>query len=383
MKYFRNIIRILLGLTFMFSGFVKGIDPLGSTYKFIDYFTAFGTEWANTLAFALAIILSIAEFAIGAALLMNFRTRLFSWLALIFMGFFLILTLYSALENPVSDCGCFGDAIILSNWNTFYKNIVLTAMAVFIVIVRTRFRNKTEFVFQNLSFAFILLVFISLQLHSYYHLPICDFRPYKIGNNIPELMIIPENAPTDEYKTEFIYRNIKSGKEKTFNEKNYPWQDTLNWEFVDATSVLVKKGYTPPIHDFSIENEYGEDISDFYLNDDEYTFILVSYNLSKANYRNRINKLADDAIDEGMYFIGLTSSTSQQIEKFAKKNDHTFDFYACDEITLKTIIRSNPGLVLTRKGIILDKWHRNDIPKFDKIDFDEYDKKFRKFSKNK
>ncbi|MDA3880457.1 MAG: DoxX family protein [Prolixibacteraceae bacterium] len=369
MKFVREAARILLGLTFVFSGFVKGVDPLGSTYKFVDYFTALGTSWANSLALILAILLSITEFGIGAALLFNYRMKIFSWLALIFMGFFLPLTLWIAIKNPVSDCGCFGDAIILSNWDTFYKNIVLTLLAVFIFIQRYQYRNRYNRSFQNGYFAAIMLAFLFIQYYSYNHLPIFDFRPYKIGNSISEGMEMPEDAPADEYKTEFIYKNKQTGTEKKFNEENYPWQDTLTWEYVSANSILVKEGYHPPIHDFTIENSYGKDVKDFYLHDEHYTFMLISEDLEKASTRKqeKINEFATKAMNEGMNFICLTASTANQIEAFIEEHNPPYEFFFCDEITLKTIVRSNPGLMLTQEGTILNKWHWRDFPKFEKV----------------
>lgn len=371
MRALREISRILVGLTFVFSGFVKGLDPLGSTYKFTDYFQAFGTEWANQLALALAIVLSLAEFGIGIALVFNYRMKIFSWLAALFMAVFLPLTLWIAIKNPVTDCGCFGDALVISNWDTFYKNVVLSVLAIVIVTGRNRYKNNINIRIQN---AYFLLVFAAMgyiQMHSYNHLPIVDFRPYKIDTNILEGMEIPEGAPMDEYKTEFIYKNKNTGEDKEFDESNYPWQDTENWEYVDSKSILVKEGYHPPIHDFSIENMYGEDVKDFYLYDPNSTFILVAYNLEKSNTKEqeKINALAQQIMDEGMNFICLTSSTEDIVSGFIEQYDAPYEFFSCDEITLKTIIRSNPGLLQTQEGTILEKWHWKDLPDFDEVKF--------------
>jgi uncharacterized membrane protein YphA (DoxX/SURF4 family) len=370
MKILRNAARILLGITFVFSGFVKGVDPLGTTYKIIDYFTAFGTGWANSLAFSLSVLQALAEFGVGVALIVNYRMKISSWLALIFMAFFTPLTLWIAIENPVTDCGCFGDAIMLSNWETFYKNIILSILSIFVFVQRYNYRNRYNKSFQNGYFAAIMLVFIAIQFYSYNHLPVIDFRPYKVGNNIQEGMKIPENAPVDIYKTEFIYKNKNTGKEKKFNEENYPWQDTTNWEYVSSESILVEEGYHPPIHDFTIENSYGEDVKDFYLYDPNYTFMLISCNLEKAKTRKqkRIKEFAQKALDKGMNFICLTASTPEQIEVFKEEHNPPYEFFFCDEITLKTMIRSNPGLILTHEGTILDKWHWKDIPKFEKVE---------------
>lgn len=369
MKIIREIARILIGITFTFSGFVKAVDPLGSTYKFTDYFNAMGTEWATKFAFMLAILMSAAEFGIGIALLLNYRVKIFSWLALFFMAYFLPFTLWVALKNPVTDCGCFGDALVISNWETFYKNIVLSVLAIIVLLQRSKYVNNYNIHFQNGYFIFFILIIGFVQHRSYNHLPLIDFRPYKIGANIIEGMEMPADAPTDVYKTEFIYRDKNTGKEEKFTEKDYPWQDTINWQFVDSKSILVKEGYHPPIHDFTMENSYGEDVSDFYLNDENYTFILVTKNLTEASTRkqDKINELADEVLSSGMNFVCLTASNEDEIEQFKEENNPPYEFLVCDEITLKTIIRSNPGLVLTRKGTVLDKWHWKDIPNYEQL----------------
>lgn len=371
MKVIKEILRVFLGVTFVFSGFVKGIDPLGSTYKFTDYFTAFGTDWANNLAFTLAVLLSVAEFGIGIALVFNYRMKFFSWLSLIFMCFFLPLSLWIAIANPVTDCGCFGDALVITNWETFYKNVVLLIMAVVVFLYRNHFSNNYNIHFQNAYYLFFLLIFGFLQHNSYHHLPLIDFRPYKIGNNIIEGMEIPADAPHDEYKTEFIYKDKNSGEEKLFDESNYPWQDTENWEYVDSKSILIKQGYVPPIKDFIMINQDGDDVSDFYLYDPQPTFILVSYSLEKASKRKqeKINNLANSVINQGMNFICLTASTPTQIAEFKELHQAPYEFFFCDEITLKTIVRANPGLILIQEGTILNKWHWKDIPRYEKLKF--------------
>jgi uncharacterized membrane protein YphA (DoxX/SURF4 family) len=369
MKIIREIIRILLGATFVFSGFVKGIDPLGSAYKFTDYFTAFGTDWAATFSLALSIVLALAEFGVGVALLLNYRVKIFSWLCLLFMAFFLPVTFWIALKNPVSDCGCFGDAIVISNWETFYKNIVLLAFAIVVFISRAKYKNSYNVHFQNGYFIFFILLLGYVQFHGLNHLPIIDFRPYKIGKNINEGMKMPDGVPQDVFKNEFIYKNKQTGIEQKFDETNYPWQDTINWQYVAMESKLIKKGYHPPIHDFTIENSSGDDVADFFLHDENYTLMLVAYNLDKSNKRRqtKINELADQAIKNGWNFICLTSSTSEDIVQFEVLFNPPYEFFNCDEITLKTIIRSNPGLMLTKEGNILNKWHWRDIPKFDDL----------------
>lgn len=362
MRLIRIISRIFIGLIFVFSGFVKAIDPMGSTYKFIDYFEAFHLSFLNFITFPLAILLSTGELVIGINLLLGVRMRLTSYALLIFMSFFTVLTLILAIYNPVSDCGCFGDAIILTNWQTFWKNIVIL-LPTFIVFFS---RNKyipfyPENVEWRMTFAF-LLSGIVISIYCNRNLPVLDFRPYKIGTNIPENMKIPENTPVDEYETILVYE--KNGIRKEFNTENFPWKDTT-WKWVETRQVLIKKGYEPPIHDFTITAEDGYDITDIVVSDPNYSFLLIADDLAKSNINafKKINKIAKSCINNNdCSFYCLTSSTNDEIKSFREKVRLDFDFYLTDEITLKTIIRSNPGLLLIKEGNIIGKWHYNNFP---------------------
>ncbi|MBN1821532.1 MAG: DoxX family protein, partial [Prolixibacteraceae bacterium] len=282
MKIVKLIARILVGITFIFSGFVKGIDPLGSTYKFNDYFHAMGLDWLVWSSFLLAVILAFAEFAIGVSMLFNIRVKFFAWPALLFMVFFTCLTLWIAIDNPVTDCGCFGDALVISNWETFYKNVVLIILTIIIFRYRKSFEAKSTKKLNFTAGIIAALIYFFLVVYSYNHLPVFDFRPYKIGVNIPDALTVPENAPEDVYKNIFYYRNKKTGKVKKFNEQNYPWQDTINWEYDNIVTRLIRKGYEPPIHDFTMESREGDDIIDFFIRDENYVFILVAYDLAKT-----------------------------------------------------------------------------------------------------
>ncbi|HZL12450.1 MAG TPA: BT_3928 family protein [Prolixibacteraceae bacterium] len=368
---FKHIARILLGLTFVFSGFVKGIDPWGSTYKFTDYFNAFQMPWLTGLAFGLGILLAAAEFAMGTAMIFNFFIRITSWFTLIFMVFFTGLTLVLALTNPVTDCGCFGDALVITNWQTFYKNIILLALAIFIFKQRKKFKSKDGPILSIAFTSMTMVFYFYLVDYSYHHLPIIDFSPYKVGVNIPDAMKTPEGAPKAIYKNNFVYKNIKTGENQKFTEANYPWKDTLNWQFVKMEDPeLIQKGYTPPIHDFRIETPEGEDIKDFFLYDDKLTFILVAYDLRKTNIEGmkRAARLATEAKNRGYNFIALTATSPDTFESFKNETGANFDFFNTDEIALKTIIRSNPGLIILKKGTILKKYHFNDIPKPEELD---------------
>lgn len=368
---FKHIVRILLGLTFVFSGFVKGIDPWGSAYKFTDYFNAFQMPWLTNLAFALGIILAAAEFVMGTALIFNFFIRITSWFSLAFMVFFTGLSFVLALTNPVTDCGCFGDALVITNWQTFYKNIVLLAFALFVFARRKNFKSKNGPVLSIALTGMTMIFYFYLVTYSYNHLPIIDFSAYKVGVNIPEAMKIPEDAPQAIYENSFIYKNKKTGESKEFTEANIPWKDTLNWVYEKSNDpVLVQEGFTPPIHDFRIETPEGEDIKDFFLYDENYTFMAIAPNLEKSDKEGmlKLARLATSAKSKGYQFILLTASSPDSFEAYQTEFGAQFDFFNTDEITLKTIVRSNPGLLILKKGTILKKLHFNNIPKPEKLD---------------
>ncbi len=364
MRYLYHFTRIIFGITFIFSGFVKGIDPWGSAYKFTDYFNAMGLEWFVWASFPLGILFAFTEFSIGVAFLFNWRIRFFSWLGLLFMGFFLPLTLWIAVKNPVTDCGCFGDALVITNWETFYKNVLLIIFAFIVFKYRKQNQNsgykKYSFIFSGISFLFYFV----MVFYSFNHLPILDFRPFKVGVNIPDAMSTPVDAQKEIYENIFYYEEISTGKVKKFSENNYPWKDTVNWKYNKMESILIQKGYEPPIHDFVIESPDGENIVDFFIYDENYVFMLVAYDLNKSKIKtqNNINELANWAMENEMSFICLTSTLSDESMAFADETGAPYEFLNCDEITLKTMIRSNPGLLVVKDGNILGKWHYNDIP---------------------
>lgn len=370
MRYIRFISRLFVGLLFAFSGFVKSVDPLGFTYKLTDYFTAFGMEWAESLSFPLAVILIAAEFVVGLNLVFGFRIKLSAWGALLFMAFFTPLTFVLAIDNPVTDCGCFGDALILTNWETFWKNVIILIPTLIVFFGRKKMKSYFSDGVQWSGSFTIIAIIMAFQFYCYVHLPVIDFRPYSVGSHLPDKMVYPEDAEPDEYKTLFYYKNKNTGEVKEFDETNYPWQDTLNWAWDDSKSVLVKEGYHPPIHDFVIESPEDGNIVDLVLEREGYTFLLVAYDITKSDneYQNQINELATFSEGNNIEFICLTSSVDEEIEKFKSENNPTYKFYACDEITLKTIIRSNPGLVLLKKGTVIGKWSDSDIPTIEEFE---------------
>ncbi|MDR0681206.1 MAG: DoxX family protein [Dysgonamonadaceae bacterium] len=357
--------RILLGVVFVFSGFVKAVDPLGSAYKISDYFSAWELQFLDFLALPGSFFQSALEFTLGVLLLAGIYRKITSILVLLVMCFMTPLTLYLAIVNPITDCGCFGDALVITNWQTFYKNIVLLAAAVIVFLWHKQMTFLFSKKFRSLALWFTFLFIIGISLYCYTYLPVLDFRPYKIGNNISEGMTIPKNAEADVYEITFIYE--KKGVKQEFTIDNYPKEDS-GWVFVDTKSKLIKKGYEPPVHNFTITTEQGYDITDEILADDNYTFLLIAHKLEKASDSNidKINEIYDYAKQNGYNFICLTASLPSQIKEWKENTGAEYPFCTMDDVTLKTIIRSNPGLMLIKKGTIINKWPSRKIPK--KID---------------
>lgn len=362
MKTAMLISRILAGLVFIFSGFVKAIDPMGSAIKFEEYLLAFNLDFLTFVALPFAVFLSAVEFMIGLNLLAGLRMKLTAWLLLILMSFFTPLTLILALTNPVSDCGCFGDALKLTNWQTFWKNIILFAPA--LVIFSRRGKTNPVSLPQTLEWGLCGVNFLIAVLISFYglrHQPVLDFRPYSTGTSIPEKMSVPPGAPVDKYETTLVYE--KNGIRQEFTESNFPWQDTA-WKWVETRQNLISKGYTPPIHDFTVTDENGIDITGQVLSDTNYTFLIISPFLHKASEQGmrRLDSLALKALKLGIHVFCLTSSTSSQVMAFKVTFQPSFDICTADETTLKTIMRANPGILLLKQGTILGKWNYRDAP---------------------
>ena len=359
--------RTLLGLTFIFSGFVKAVDPLGTVYKIEDYLNAFGgffTQLVPAAPYA-ACALILFEFVLGVLLTFNVWTKVTSWLALAMMLVMTPLTLYLAITNPITDCGCFGDAIHLSNWATFGKNVVLLVLVA--VLLWAKDHLFATWV-QPINILICVLAFClcgGLMTYSLLHLPPVDFRPYKIGNNIPELMVveIPEDAPMDEYEYRFIYE--KDGVQQEFTLDNYPKNDS-SWVFVEQTSKLIKKGYEapePPVHDFVLtltDEETGDiyDMTDEILEQDSVT-LAIMYKIEKASRKMvaKLNRLYEHSMETGMPFYAVTGSGEREVEIWRAETGAEYPILSCDGITLKTIVRANPGIVVLHQGTVADKYN--------------------------
>ncbi len=357
-----NVGRLLVAATFIFSGYVKAIDPLGTQYKIADYLQVIGLssvipDWMTLVA---SIALSTLEFSIGIFLLFAIRRRLTSKILLLVMSVMTLITLWIAIANPVKDCGCFGDAVKLTNMQTLGKNIVLLAIAIGLwrkPQSMVRFISKpTQWIVIN----YTVLFAVALSLWSLWYLPLFDFRPYHIGANIEKGMEIPKGAKQPQFETTFILE--KDGQQKEFTIDNYP---DSTWKFIDSKTIQTDEGYVPPIHDFSIEDrKTGEDITQEVLQDKGYTFLLISPSLANADDSNfgTIDQIYEYAQDHGYRFVCLTASSDKDIAKWQDITGAEYPFYTTDATTLKTIIRSNPGLVLLHHGTIIRKWSHNDLP---------------------
>ena len=357
-----NVCRFLLAVVFIFSGFVKAVDPLGTQYKIQDYLEAFG--WATLvpvfLPFLISVLQAMVEFCLGVYLLFGIRRRTTALFVLIIMGVMTPLTLWLSLTNPISDCGCFGDAVTLTNWETFCKNVFLLVAAVSIFKWGGRITPLVTKRFDWLVALYTFFYILGMTLYCYRELPVFDFRPYHIGVDIRKGMEIPEGAEPTVYETRFILQ--KNGVKKEFTLDNYP---DSTWTFVDSRTMVKEQGYEPPIHDFSIiRQEDGEDMTDEILNDDNYTFLLVAHQLSQADDStiDLINEVYDYSVEHGYKFYCLTSSPDSDIEDWQERTGAEYPFCLMDNITLKTMIRSNPGLMLLKKGVVLNKWSVNGLP---------------------
>jgi hypothetical protein len=357
MKILRLASRIIIGLVFIFSGVVKAIDPLGSAYKFHDYFQAFNMGFLNTLSLTLSIVLCTAEFIAGFSVLTGIRQKTGLWGVLIMLGIFTPLTFILALTNPVSDCGCFGDAIHLTNWQTFGKNIVLVLFLIVLFTGKNQIRSIFNKTTEWLIIISVVILFIGFSLFNLRYLPIIDFLPYKTGAKIADKMFIPEGATPDQYSTTFIYE--KNGVRKEFDINNYPGNDST-WKFVDQKSVLIRKGYKPPIHDFSINTINGDDLTQNILSYHGYTVLMISKRLPEANQKwlSQGFKIGDYCKAKGIDFYILTSSGKDEIKSY----ENGLTFCSTDETTLKTMIRANPGYILLKNGSILGKWSWANVP---------------------
>lgn len=376
MKFITQLSRIVVGLLFIFSGLVKLNDPVGFSFKLDEYFgkDVLNLPFLQPWALEMAVFVVILEVLLGVALLLGFWKKLTSWLLLLMIIFFTFLTFYSAYFNKVTDCGCFGDAIPLTPWESFGKDVVLTILI--LIIFFNHQYIKPIIGKAGMSAVMILSLFgcISLGIYVLNHLPVIDFRAYAPGKSIAEGMKSAEELglePT-EYGTIYYLKNENTGEEQKVSSQAYvddKWYEKKEWKMLsDKTeSVVIKKGYEPPVHDFIITID-GEERTSEILNE-EAVLLVIAYKMKITEVEGypAINQLAMEAEKAGIPIYGLSASLPDEVEKMRHELQTPYPFGSMDETTLKTIVRSNPGLVLLKNGEVVAKWHYNDVPSFETI----------------
>lgn len=361
MKKLVGFSRIFVGVLFIISGLIKLNDPLGFSFKLQEYFApeVLNLEFLAPYALTLSIVVVIFEVLLGITLLLGFAVKFTIRSLITLIVFFTFLTFYSAYFNKVTDCGCFGDAIKLTPWESFTKDIILL---VFILILWRGERFIKPILPVKITRILVFLSVIISSAFAYYvlaHLPAKDFRPYKIGASIIEGMEIPENAPKPIF--EYRWKFELNGEEIIrITEGDYPKQEGT---FIGVETKEIQEGYEPPIHDFTIEKN-GVDYTAQVLDKDK-VVVVIAYNIetTKRSAYSEIKKATDLALENGYEVIGLSASSEALTQAIVDENDMQFDFYFCDETTLKTIVRSNPGLLVLKQGTIQQKWHWRDASK--------------------
>ncbi len=374
-KALLNLLRAIVGLLFIFSGLIKANDPLGFGYKLQEYFEVFYIAFLNDYATVFAILLCTIEIVLGALLLLGIRSRNVASGLLLTIIFFTFLTFYSAFFEVVTSCGCFGDAIPLTPWQSFSKDIVLLIMILYI------YKNRAEIMplisserAQNWILGFIVLISLGFGLYTYNFLPILDFLPYKIGNNIPSLMIMPPGVPQDVYQITYTLKNKSTGETKSLTDKEYLssgiWKDK-NWEITgDPESKLISKGFEVKIKDLKITDSQGTDYNTEILENPYYNLVIVAYDLSKTDLIGigNLNAIAINAAENfNIRTVFLTSNSVQDAEAFSKKNKLVMEIFYADAIPLKSMVRANPGILLLKNGTVINKWHFRNLPDYEEL----------------
>ncbi|KDN56426.1 BT_3928 family protein [Flavobacterium seoulense] len=352
--------RLFVGFLFIISGLIKLNDPVGFSYKLAEYFgePVFNLPFLVPFSLALALFLVVLEVLLGIMLLIGYKSKFTIWSLLLMIVFFTFLTFYSAYFDVVKDCGCFGDALHLTPWESFTKDVVLLFFILILFVNRKLVKPLFNKGLQNLITALGVAAAIFMAVHVLNHLPIIDFRPYKVGTNIQKGMEIPEGAPKSVVEMVFIYKVNGVNKEFTENDlMNLP----EGAEFVDRKDKVISQGYIPPIHDFTMVKD-GSDYKDELLLEPK-LLMIVTYDLTKSDEdgMKKLQQLNQNAQTKGYKVVGMTNSSQEEIEKAQKKYNLKFDFYTCDAIALKTIERANPSIVILEKGTVIQKVHYNDI----------------------
>ena len=355
------ISRLLTGAIFIFSGFLKAVDPKGSAIKIAEYLEVAGLHNSSGIAVFLAVALSSVEFILGFHLLLGLKIKRVALPTLLFMAGFTILTFFIAIFEPVTDCGCFGDAIKLTNWETLIKNLIILPFSLIVYYRRNDYTNQLSAWRQHLLTSIACFFIVGISVYSLYYLPILDFRPYHIGANIPESMIIPDDADQGEYETTFILE--KDGQQKEFGVNDYPYEDST-WVFIDSRTKVIREGYQPPITALHFASPEGDDVTESIINNEQPVYLMVAPKLETASteHINQFIEIKSMAYKHDALFYVATATLPQDCYQFDITHQAGFEYALCDETTLKTIIRSNPGLIILQKGTIIAKYNHTQLP---------------------
>ncbi|MEI2271389.1 DoxX family protein [Sphingobacterium sp. ML3W] len=370
-NYLLGFCRIFTGLLFIFSGFIKANDPTGFGYKLQEYFEVFHLTAFNEYATAIAVVICGFEILLGALLLFGVYANLVAWGLLLLILFFTFLTFYSAFFEVVTSCGCFGDAIPLTPWQSFSKDLVLLVLILIIFFYRKQIRpiikgSGNQFVVTLIT----AVVSLGIGVYTVNYLPFIDFLPYKIGNNLPSLMVLPEGKEADVFEQLYTMKNKKTGETKKVNDKIYMadklWEDE-SWEIIgEPESRLVKKGYDIPIPDLLITDADGADHTQEIIANPYYNVIIVAKDLSSTNIDalQRINQTVTQMTKDynGLRVVLLTASASKDAQYLSDKMQLIAEIYYADLIPLKSMVRANPGVILLKGGNVIGKWHYNNFP---------------------
>ena len=369
------VVRLVVSALFIFSGIVKANDPLGFGYKLEEYFAVFGLPFLNDYSVAFAILICSLEIILGALLLFGFWRNNVLWGLLILIVFFTFLTFYSAFFEVVTSCGCFGDAIPLTPWQSFIKDCVLLVLISFLLYNREKINPLVEDSYtRSILTACIVVVSLGLGVYTYNFLPIIDFLPYKTGNHLPSLMRVPEGESLDEYETIYTLQNEATGETKKLTDKEYLkqeiWKDE-SWKIIgDPQTRLVKKGYQVPISDLIINDLDGINRTEEIIENPDDVLLIVAHDINKTNKNGfiRMNELAQKLGEEyRVYSALLTASSAPDVEKATADLTLYAEVLFADAVPLKTMVRSNPGLILLRDGVVIKKWHFHLMPSAEEL----------------
>jgi len=366
--------RIAVGLLFIFSGLIKANDPLGFSYKLEEYFEVFHLTFLNNLALSMAIVLCALEMILGFALLTGARAIKVVWGLLLLIIFFGFLTFYSAYFKVVQTCGCFGDAIPLTPWQSFSKDMALLALVLVLFVNRKAIKPIFSAPVGDKAIIIATIASLAFGLYTYNFSPIVDFLPYKVGANILKEMEIPAGAKPNEYELTYNLVNKKNNATKKITDKEYLssgiWKDT-NWEVKgNPESRLVKKGFEPKIRDLNIQDAQGNNYNQELLSNPFYSLVIVAYDLSKTNNDAvaKASALAANLIQNyNTRVVFLTSNAPEQAQAFSKEHKLVSEIFYADGVPLKSMVRANPGIMLLKNGTVINKWHYHNMPKYDDL----------------